>query len=141
MVDLTELTGEDDFTIEFDALFNEDGGANYSIAGICAYEDNDNYSRLSCHNTKLAQRVSVNGSASENETNVSTTVSRGDLLHFKFTITNNQIVEEVTKGTTSIGTKTISYTPTNNTKYGLAFVWQNSWTSNTFLKNIKIKPL
>ena len=140
MVDLTELTGEDDFIIEFDALLNANDGTMYGIAGICAYEDNNNYSRLSCHSRKIAQRVSVNGSATENETDVFS-VSRGDLLHFKFTITNNQIIEEVTKGTTSIGTKTISYTPTNNTKYGLALVWKNSWTSNTFLKNIKIKPL
>lgn len=140
MIPLNELTGEDDFTIEFDALFNSNSDRR-GIGGICAYEDNNNYSRLSCHGSYIAQRVSVNGSATENETAVSTSINKGDLLHFKFTISNNQIVEEVTKGTTSVGTKTINYTPTNNTKYGLAFVWQNSWVSNTFLKNIKVKPL
>ena len=140
MVDLTELTGEDDFTIEFDALFNSTSDRR-GIGGICAYEDNNNYSRLSCHGSCIAQRVSVNGSATENETAVLTSINKGDLLHFKFTISNNQIVEEVTKGTTSVGTKTITYTPTSNTKYGIAFVWDNGWVSNTFLKNIKIKSL
>jgi len=140
MVDLTELTGQDDFTIELDALFNSNS-INIGIAGICAYENNNNYSRLSCHGKKTAQRVSVNGSATESESDVSSTISKGDLLHFKFTISNNEIIEEVTRGTTSIGTRTISYTPTNATKFGLAFVWDNAWTKDTFLKNIKIKSL
>lgn len=142
MVGLTELTGEDNFTIEFDALFDAPSSSNFfGIAGICAYEDNNNYSRLSCHSRKTAQRVSVNGSASESESNLTNSFNRGDLLHFKFTVYNNQIVEEVTKGTTIIGTRTISYTPTVNTKFGFALVWSDVWTKDTYLKNIKIKPL
>ena len=143
MIPLSEIIGKDNVTIEFDALFNANiaGDTHYGIAGICAYENNNNYSRLSCHNLKIAQRVCVNGSASETEDNVTNSVSRGDLLHFKFTINNNQIVEEVTRGTTSIGTKTISYTPTSSTKYGIAFVWSNNWVKDTYLKNIKVKPL
>ena len=141
MIPLSEITGKDDFTIEFDALFNVNSGGFYGITGICAYEDNNNYSRLSCHNLKIAQRVSVNGSATESESNVSNSVSRGDLLHFKFTISNNQIVEEVTRDTTSIGTRTISYTPTSSTKFGLALIWSNGWTQNTYMKNIKVKAL
>ena len=141
MIPLSEITGKNNVSIEFDALFNDSSSYQKGIAGICAYEDNNNYSRISCHATKTAQRVSVNGSATENESDVSTTINRGDLVHFKFTISNNQIIEEVTRGTTSIGTKTINYTPTTNTKYGFALVWSNAWTSNTFLKNIKVKSL
>lgn len=141
IIPLNELTGEDDFIIEFDALFNSSDVSYWGIAGICAYENNNNYSRLSCHGRKLAQRVAVNGSATENETDVSSTISKGDLLHFKFTVSNNRIVEEVYKGTTSVGTKTINYTLTNATKFGLALIWNNTWTNNTFLKNIKVKKL
>ena len=86
-------------------------------------------------------RVSVNGSATESESNTETTVSTGDLLHYKFTVTGNEIVELVMKGTTRVGTRTISYTPTSSTKYGLALIWSNTWTKDTFLKNIKVKPL
>ena len=141
MVELSELTGKDDFTIEFDALFNANDNNFYGLAGICAYEDNNNYSRLSCHNKTIAQRVCVNGSANESESNVLTTVSRYDILHYKFTISNNQIIEEVTRGTTLIGTRTISYTPTSNTKYGIGLIWGTKRVKDTFLKNIKVKPL
>ena len=141
MIPLTELTGKDNFIIEFDAKFADTTTTQIGLAGICAYEDNNNYSRISCHGQKTAQRVVVSGTANESETNVLTTVSVNDVLHFKFTVHNNQIIEEVTKGTTSVGTRTISYTPTNTTKYGFALVWLNSWANNTFLKNIKIKPL
>ena len=141
MVELSELTGKDDFTIEFDASLNGSINGEWGIAGICAYENNDNYSRLSCHGKKIAQRVSVNGSANESDSDVLTTVSRYNILHYKFTISNNQIIEEVTRGTTLIGTRTISYTPTSNTKYGIALIWSNNWVKDTFLKNIKIKPL
>ena len=140
MVELSELTGKDDFTIEFDALLNRNGDY-WGIAGICAYENNDNYSRLSCHNRTIAQRICVNGSANESESDILTTVSRYDILHYKFTISNNQIIEEVTRGTTLIGTRTISYTPTNITKYGIALIWSNDWVKDTFIKNIKVKPL
>lgn len=140
MIPFTELTGKDDFTIEFDAKLNY-STAIRGIAGICAYEDNNNYSRISCHAQKIAQRVSVNGSATESESDTLTTVNQGDVLHYKFTISNNQIVEEVMKGTTVVGTRTISYTPTNSTKYGFALVWDTGWVSSTYLKNIKIKPL
>lgn len=141
MIPLSEITGKDDIIIEFDALFNGNDNGFWGIAGICAYENNNNYSRLSCHGRKLAQRLAVNGSVTENEIEVSTTVYRGDLLHFKFTVSNNQIVEEVYKGTTSVGTKTINYTLTNATKFGLALIWSDTWTNNTFLKNIKVKKL
>lgn len=140
MIDLPEVTGKDEFTIEFDAKLNYSTNIRGN-AGICAYEDNNNYSRISCHAQKIAQRVSVSGTATESESNTSTTVSRGDVLHYKFTISNNQIVEEVTKGTSTHGTRTISYTPTNSTKYGFALVWDNGWVQNTYLKNIKIKAL
>ena len=141
MVELSELTGKDDFTIEFDASLNANVSGVWGIAGICAYENNDNYSRLSCHGKKIAQRVSVNGSANESDSDVLTTVRRYDILHYKFTISNNQIIEEVTRGTTLIGTRTISYTPTSNTKYGIALIWSNDWVKDTFIKNIKTKPL
>ena len=141
MVELSELTGKDDLTIEFDASLNANVSGEWGIAGICAYENNDNYSRLSCHGRKIAQRVSVNGSANESESDVLTTVSRYDILHYKFTISNNQIIEEVTRGTTLIGTRTISYTPTSNTKYGIGLIWSNDWVKDTFIKNIKTKLL
>ena len=141
MILLSELTGKDDFTIEFDASLNGSYNGEWGIAGICAYENNDNYSRLSCHGQKIAQRVSVNGSANESDSDVLTTVSRYNILHYKFTIRNNQIIEEVTRGTTLIGTRTISYTPTSNTKYGIALIWRNIWVKDTFIKNIKTKPL
>lgn len=112
---LNEITGKNDFTIEFDVLFNVNTDFK-GIAGICAYEDNNNYSRLSCHSKQIAQRISVNGSATENESAILTTISRGDVIHYKFTISNNQIIEEVNKGKTNVGTMTISYTPTNTTK-------------------------
>jgi len=140
MIPLSEITGHDNITIEFDAKMT--GSGQYKgIAGICAYEDNNNYSRMSCHGLKIAQRVSINGTATEEESNLDNSFSTNDVLHFKFTVSNNQIIEEVTKGTTSIGTRTISYTPTNNTKYGIALVWNNDWVKDTFLKNIKVKPL
>lgn len=140
MIPLTELTGKNNFIIEYDAKLNSND-TNRGISGICAYENNNNYSRISCNALKLGERVSVNGTATESESNTQVSVSTGDLLHYKFTVTNNQIVEEVTKGTSTVGTKTISYTPTANTIFGFALVWSNTWTKDTFLKNIKIKAL
>ena len=142
LISLSEITGQDNFIIEFDAKLNGvTGNQFFGIAGICAYENNNNYRRLSCHNSKIAERRCINGIATEYESDVLTTVSRGDLLHYKFTISNNHIVEEVTRGTTTIAIKTTEYTPTNDTKYGIALIWDNGWTENSFLKNIKIRSL
>ena len=142
IVPFAELTGEDDFIIEFDALFNNTFSSSVRcIAGICAYEDGNNNMRLSCHNGVTGSRTVVNGSASEKEIAVLVTVNTGDILHFKFTITGNQIMELVTRGDAIIGARTMDYTVTNSTQYGLALIWNNTWVSGTFLSNIVAKPM
>lgn len=141
MTVLSELTGKNNFTVEFDGkMLTSSSGTNYAI-GLCAYEDNNNYSRINITNLKTAQRVSIEGTATENESNFDNSININQLIHFKYTIANNQIVEEVTQGTTVIGTRTISYTTTANTKFGICGIWQKSWAENNYFTNIKVKPL
>jgi hypothetical protein len=141
MVVLDELTGEDDFTIEFDVQMINTQSYTSNAIGLCAYEDNNNYGRISATNLKIAQRVSVSGSASESEDNFNHSLNTSQLIHFKYTITDNKIVEEISQGTTINGTRTISYTTTSNTKFGIRGIWQKTWAENNYFKNIKIKPL
>lgn len=141
IVPFTELTGEDDFIIEFDALFNNTGSGVIGIAGICAYTDSSNNAHVSCHNQKTGVRTVINGSASETEVAVLTTVSSGDKLHYQFTITGNQIIEVVTKGDLIVGARNVSYTVTSSTQWGIALIWNNTWVSGTFLSNITAKSL
>lgn len=141
IVPFTELTGEDDFIIEFDALFNNTGSGVIGIAGICAYDDSNNNAHVSCHNQKTGVRTVINGSTSETEVTVLTTVSSGDKLHYQFTITDNQIIEVVTKGDLIVGARNVNYTVTNSTQWGIALIWNNTWVSGTFLSNITVKSL
>lgn len=141
MTVLSELTGKNDFTVEFDVKMNNVQSVTSNAIGLCAYEDNNNYSRISLTNLKTAQRISVNGTATESESNLTNSINSSQLIHFKYTITDNQIVEEVTQGTTVIGTRTISYNVTANTKFGICGIWQKLWAENNYFKNIKVKPL
>ena len=143
MVVLDELTGKNDFTVEFDAqLFNiQSSSSIYNAFGLCAYEDNNNYSRISITTLKTSERININGSGTESESNLTNTISNNQTVHLKYTISNNQIVEEVTVNNTLIGTRTISYTPLSNTKFGICGIWQKTWAENNYFKNIKVKPL
>lgn len=142
MVVLDELTGEDDFTVEFDVqMLTYTSSGISSAIGLCAYEDNNNYSRIGVTQLKTTQRISVNGSASESESNFANNLNSNQLIHFKYTITGNEIIEEISQGTTINGTRTISYNITANTKFGICGIWQKSWAENNYFKNIKIKPL
>ena len=141
MTVLSELTGKNDFTVEFDVKMNNVQSVTSNAIGLCAYEDNNNYSRINLTNVKIAQRVCVNGTATESESNLTNSINSSQLVLFKYTITDNQIVEEVTQGTTIIGTRTISYNVTANTKFGICGIWQKLWAENNYFKNIKVKPL
>ena len=135
IVTLSELTGKTNFTVEFDALITFDGG----ITGFIAYNDNDNFTRISTTNSSNTQRIVVNGSATENDTTHSNILNR--LTHFKYTIRDNQIICDVKDGNTVIDNRTFNYTVTNDTKFGFPLIWYAPWVYNTFLKNIKIKAL
>lgn len=137
MVTLPEITGQNDFTLEYDMLTTNTNG----LEGLVAYEDNNNNSRLSAQKSSSTLRACVNGTATETSQNHTNSFNTNETVHFKFTVTNNQIVLDINKGTTVICSRTINYTPTQNTKYGFALVWNNYWTSETYIKNIKIKPI
>lgn len=141
MVVLSELTGKNDFTVEFDVKMKNMASDTSNALGFCAYEDNNNNSRIGTSNIKTSQRICINGTATESESNLTNSINSSQLIHFKYTITDNQIVEEITQGTTSIGTRTISYNVTANTKFGICGVWQKLWAERNYFKNIKVKPL
>ena len=135
LVQLSEVTGQDNFTIEFDAMITINNG----LIGICACEDTSNFTRISTVNNKSTYRECVNGSCYEDTANHTDVTNQW--CHYKYTVSDNKIVVLVKQGDTTIESRQFNYTPTINTKFGIALVWDNSWVQSTHIKNIKINSL
>ena len=59
MTVLSELTGKNDFTVEFDAKMNDVQSYASNTIGLCAYEDNNNYGRISITNLLLLSYIAA----------------------------------------------------------------------------------
>ena len=140
-IPLNNLTGLNDFTIEFDAYIDYSSNTT-GIGGLTVYKDNDNWLRITNIHAKKSYYLKISGSSSEEEINATDISNKW--VHFKLTVTNNTVTKEVYDGDTLVDSASQSLNSsffTSTTKYGLPVLWQPLWSNHTFLKNFKIKPL
>lgn len=142
---INSTTGLNNITIEYDARhYTTESNCVYGGAdGLHTYSSSSNWIRVG--GTCASQSVGTNNNGSYSETEENLNLTNGSWYHHKFTITNNTMKHEIfVSNSSSVWSKTVNVNSswfTNSTKYGLALLWANTWSNNTWLKNIKVKPL